>query len=191
MLASPGRSARDKGENAMKKTFSTIALLLIAATSAHATQETFTSAGPLNCSAIQYCIQNTTDGLFQLSFAPTFPTSAPSASGFNVRQDAIEVYNANGGLLDLNGMQVTLTGSDFYNGVTFLGAIQLEILDPAGTWTYVTQWSTTVSATKGVYVLFNGRTANAPLIRGVQGIRLSGVNGATAFRIGMLNLTAR
>jgi hypothetical protein len=175
----------------MKKTFSTIALVVVAATSAHATQETFTSAGPLSCSAIQYCIQNTADGRFQLSFAPTFPTSAPSASGFDVRQDAIEVYNANGGLLDLNGMQVTLTGSESYNGITFLGAIQLEILDPSGTWTYVTQWSTTVSATKGVYVLFNGRTANAPKIQGVQGIRLSGVNGATAFRIGMLNLTAR
>lgn len=175
----------------MKKRFGIIASLLLAATTAHATQETFTSAGPLNCSAVQYCIQNTTDGLFQLSFVPTYPTSAPSATGFDVRQDAIEVYNANGGLLDLNGMQVTLTGSDFYNGSTFIGAIQLEILDPAGNWTYVTQRSTTVSATKGVYVLFNGRTANAPRIQGVQGIRLSGVNGATAFRIGMLNVTAR
>lgn len=175
----------------MRKTLSAIVLSLVVATNAQATQETFTSAGPLNCSAIQYCIQNTADNLFQLSFVPTYPTSAPSASGFVVNEPAMEVYNANGGLLDLNGMQLTLTGSDFYNGVTFIGAIQLEILDPAGNWTYVTQWSTSIGSAKGIYVLFNGKSANAPLIRGVQGIRLSGVNGATAFRIGMLNLTAR
>ena len=65
------------------------------------------------------------------------------------------------------------------------------VLDSAGTWRYVTQWSTTVSATKGVYVLFNGRTMTSPLIRGVSGIRLTAVNGGRSFRIGMLNLTAR
>jgi len=40
-------------------------------------------------------------------------------------------------------------------------------------------------------VMFNGRNMSSPLVRGVRGIRLVGVNGATAFRIGMMNLTAR
>lgn len=88
-------------------------------------------------------------------------------------------------------MQITLTGSDFYNGVGFIGAIQLEVQDSAGNWTYKSQWSTRIGATQGIYVMFNGRNAQSPLVRGVQGIRLSGINGATAFRIGMLNLTAR
>lgn len=166
--------------------------LLVTATGAHATQETFTTAGPLNCTAISECVQNTSDNLFTLSFVPTYPTSAPSPSGFNVNEQAIEVRNPNGGLLDLNGMQIALTGSDFYNGVTFLGAIQLEVQDAStGAWAYVTQWSTTVGSSKGIYVLFNGRNASSPLVRGVRAIRLSGINGATAFRIGMLNLTAR
>ncbi|HSP96699.1 MAG TPA: hypothetical protein VL049_05580 [Candidatus Dormibacteraeota bacterium] len=63
--------------------------------------------------------------------------------------------------------------------------------DTAGNWSYVTQWSTTIGSTKGIYVLFNGRNMASPLVRGVRAIRLSGINGATAFRIGMLNLTAR
>lgn len=175
----------------MKTLLRSIALLVTFAVNAHATQETFTTAGPLDCSSIAYCAQKTTDNLFRLQFVPTYPTSAPSATGFNVNQDAIEVYNANGGLLDLNIMQITLTGSDFYNGITFLGAIQLEVQDAAGLWSYVTQWSTTVGSSKGIYVLFNGRNMSSPLIRGVKGIRLSGINGATMFRMGMLNLTAR
>ena len=174
----------------MKKALAVLALVA-AATNAHATQETFVTAGPLNCSAITECAQNTSDNLFTLQFVPTYPTSAPSSTGFNVRQSSVEIYNANGGLLDLNSMQVTLTGSDFYNGVTFLGAIQLEVMDTAGNWTWLSQWSTTISSTKGVYVTFNGRNLASPLVRSVAGIRLSGVNGATAFRIGMLNLTAR
>jgi hypothetical protein len=55
-----------------------------------------------------------------LKFVPTYPTSVPSATGFVVNEPAIEVYNANGELLDLTVMQVTLTGSDFYNGMNFL-----------------------------------------------------------------------
>lgn len=38
--------------------------------------------------------------------------------------------------------------------------------------------------------IFNGRNGRGPLVRNLSGIRLSGINGATAFRIGMLNLTA-
>jgi hypothetical protein len=174
------------------KTFVMSAIALIAvATSAHATQETFTTAGPLNCTAVSFCAQNTSDNLFTLAFVPTYPTSAPSATGFNVNEQAIEISNATGGLLDLNGMQIALTGSDFYNGVNFLGAIQLEVQDSAGNWSYLSQWSTYVGSSKGIYVLFNGRNAASPLVRGVRAIRLSGINGATAFRIGMLNLTAR
>ena len=48
-----------------------------------------------------------------------------------------------------------------------------------------------LGATEGIYVLFNGRNPQSPLIRGVRGIRLTGIDGATAFRIGMMNLTAR
>ena len=166
-------------------------VLLAAASAAQATQETFTTAGPLNCTAVSVCVQNTTDNLFTISFVPTYPTSAPSATGFTVNEQAVEFTNANGGLLDLNGMQVSLTGSDFYNGVNFLGAIQLEKQDANGNWSYVTQWSTWIASSKGIYVLFNGRNAQSPLVRGVKAIRLSGINGATAFRIGMLNLTAR
>lgn len=174
----------------MKKTLMSIALLVATAATAHATQETFTTAGALDCSSVAYCVQNTSDNLFRLSFVPTYPTSAPSATGFNVNEPAIEVSNANGGLIDLNIMQVALTGSNFYNGVTFLGAIQLEVQDTAGNWTYLTQWSTFIGSTKGIYVMFNGRNAASPLVRNVKAIRLTGINGATAFRIGMLNLTA-
>jgi len=175
----------------VKRITTAIALLVATAASAHATQETFTTAGPLDCSSIAYCVQKTADGLFTLEFIPTYPTSAPSPSGFNVNEPAIEVYNANGGLLDLNIMQISLTGSNAYNGVNFLGAIQLEVQDTAGHWSYLTQWSTYIASGKGIYVMFNGRNLASPLVRGVKGIRLSGINGATAFRMGMLNLTAR
>jgi hypothetical protein len=173
------------------KTIAMSVMLLAAAVSAHATQETFTTAGPLNCTAVSYCVQNTSDNLFALKFVPTYPTSAPSTTGFNVLEPAIEVYNANGGLLDLNVMQVALTGSSFYNGMNFLGAIELDAQDAAGNWVYLTQWSTYVGSSKGIYVMFNGRNMSSPLVQGVRGIRLVGVNGATAFRIGMMNLTAR
>lgn len=130
----------------MKKIWCSILLLLTAGT-AHATHETFTSAGALNCSAITHCTQSTTDKLFALEFVPTYPTSAPSPKGFEVRQQSVEVYNGNGGALDLNIMQVALTGSEFYNGMNFLGAIQLETLDAAGNWRYRTQWSSYVAST--------------------------------------------
>jgi hypothetical protein len=175
--------------NKLRSSLAAAALLLVAAPSAHAVQETFTTAGPLDCSAVSVCFQDTSDGLFTLSFVPTYPTSAPSSTGFEVRQDTMEIYPANGGLLDLSVMQVVLTGSDFYNGITFIGAIRLETQDAAGNWSYVTQWSTSI-ASKGLYVIFNGRNPQAPRVRNVHGIRLSGINGATAFRIGMLNLTA-
>ena len=164
--------------------------LLATAVSAHATQETFTTAGPLDCSAVSYCVQNTADNLFTLKFVPTYPTSVPSATGFVVNEPAIEVSNANGGLLDLSIMQVALTGSNFYNGMNFLGAIELDAETAAGSWVYVTQWSTYIGSSKGIYVMFNGRNLSSPLVQGVRAIRLVGVNGATAFRMGMLNLTA-
>ena len=174
----------------MQRIATAIALLVATATSAYATQETFTTAGPVDCSSVAYCGQKTADSLFTLEFIPTYPTSAPSATGFNVNEPAIEVYNANGGLLDLNVMQISLTGSDFYNGVNFLGAIQLEVQDATGAWKYLTQWSSYIGSSKGIYVMLNGRNASSPLVQGVKGIRFTGINGATMFRIGMLNLTA-
>jgi len=174
----------------MKKFLVTLGLCLVA-TTASATQETFTSAGPLDCSAVSVCTQPTADGLFLVSFVPTFPTSAPSATGFNVAQKSVGFFNATGRPMDLTAMSVTLTGSDFYNGMNFLGAIELDVQDAAGAWHYVTQWSTWIGSAKGVYVLFNGRGAAAPLVKGVYGVRLVGVNGATSFRVGMMNLTAR
>jgi hypothetical protein len=87
-------------------------------------------------------------------------------------------------------MQVVLTGSNFYNGVNFIGAIQLETQDALGNWSYVSQWSTFIASSKGIYVMFNGRNSASPLVKGVKAVRLTGVNGATSFRIGMMNLTA-
>lgn len=173
----------------MKSLFSSIVLFAVS-TAAFATQETFTTATPLDCTAVSYCVQNTSDNLFTLKFVPTYPTSAPSPTGFDVKEPAIEISNANGGVMDLSIMQVSLTGSNFYNGVNFLGAIQLEVQDAAGNWIYLTQWSTYVASTRGIYVIFNGANPQAPLVRGVNAIRLTGVNGATAFRIGMMNITA-
>lgn len=172
----------------MKTLIASLALFA-ASTAAFATQETFTSATPLDCTAITFCKQNTADNLFTLKFAPTYPTSAPSATGFDVKQPAIEISNANGNLMDLNIMQVSLAGSNAYNGSFFIGAIQLETQDTAGNWTYRSQWSSYIGS-KGVYVMFNGRNMQAPLNKGVKAIRLTGVNGTTAFKIGMLNLTA-
>jgi|GEM_PF-2277539 len=173
----------------MKKIFAIVALLG-ASSSAFATQETFTTAGPLNCTQINFCVQNTADNLFTLKFVPTYPTSAPSATGFNVNQQAVEISNANGGLLDLNIMQINLTGSDFYNGVNFLGAIQLETQDAAGNWRYITQWSTWIGSSKGLYVMFNGKNTSSPQVKGVKAVRFTAINGGTMFKIGMLNLTA-
>lgn len=175
----------------MKIVIASLVAVLLASSSAHATQETLTAAGPLICSAISMCAQTTADSLFSLEFLPTYPTSGPSPSGFNVNEQSLEIFNAKGGFLDLNSLQIALTGSDVYNGVNFLGAIQLDVQDAAGNWSYRAQWSTSVGSAKGIYVTFNGRNAAAPYVRGVQGIRLSGINGATAFRVGMLNLTAR
>lgn len=173
----------------MKKLIALFAMLLVSF-GAQAVQETFTTAGPLDCTAVLYCKQNTADNLFTLTFKPTYPTSAPSATGFNVNQDAVEISNANGGVMDLSIMSVTLTGSNSYNGFNFLGAIQLEVKDDLGNWKYLTQWSTYISPTKSVYVIFNGRNTSSPLVKGVRAVRLTGVNGATAFRIGMMYLTA-
>jgi len=157
---------------------------------AFAVQETFTAAGPLDCSAIKTCLQTTADGLFLLKFKPTYPTSAPSALGFNVGEPAIVIANANGGLIDLNVMALSLTGSSSYNGANFLGAVRLDAQDAAGAWTTLTQWSTAIDAALGVYVVFNGSSSQAPLVQQVKAIRLTGVNGATGFRLGMMNLTA-
>src|SRR5512140_2910514 len=92
-----------------KKMMIATVLFLTTATSAYATQETFTNAGALDCSSVAYCVQKTTDNLFTLQFIPTYPTSAPSATGFNVNEPAIEISNANGGLLDLSVLQISLT----------------------------------------------------------------------------------
>ena len=159
--------------------------------SASATQETFVDAGPLDCSRIKTCLQTTSDGLFTLRFKPAYPWSAPSAQGFDVRQNAIELRNANGGLLDLGVMSVSLTGSNAYNGNNFIGAIALDVQDASGLWQPAGQWSSWVGSPLGIYVMFNGHNSQSPLIQGVRAVRLTGVNGTTAFRIGMMNLTAR
>ncbi len=161
------------------------------ASEASATQETFTTAGPLNCSAVSYCVQNTSDNLFTLTFVPTYPTSGPSSTGYNVNEASIEISAASGGVLDMSIVQIALTGSEFYNGMNFLGAIQLEVQDTAGNWRYLTQWSTYVGSSKAIYVMFNGKNAQSPVVKGVKAVRFTGINGATAFRIGMLTATAR
>lgn len=38
--------------------------------------------------------------------------------------------------------------------------------------------------------MFNGRNQTSPLVKGVRAIRLTGINGATAFKIGMMYFTA-
>jgi hypothetical protein len=157
---------------------------------ARAVQETFTDAGPLDCTAVKSCVQTTTDGLFRMRFVPTFPTTGPSASGYDVKEPALQISNANGGLMDLNIMSLTLTGSKAYNGAQFIGAVRLDVQDAAGTWSTATQWSTWIGSPQGVYVVFNGHSPQAPLVQQVRAIRLVGVNGATMFRLGMMNMTA-
>ena len=156
---------------------------------ASAVQETFTDAGALDCSRVQVCVQDTTDQLFALRFKPAYPWSAPSPSGFDVREQGIEVRNANGGLLDLNIMSVALTGSTAYNGMQFIGAIRLDVQDAAGTWTTASQWSSWIGSPTGIYVIFDGRNPQSPWVQGVRAVRLVGVNGTSAFRLGMMNLT--
>lgn len=173
----------------MKQIILAAALAALSA-SALAVQETFTDAGPLDCSAIKTCSQDTSDGLFTLRFKPAYPWSAPSPTGFEVREKTIELRNANGGLLDLGSMSINLTGSSAYNGSNFIGAVRLDVQDAAGTWSTASQWSSYIGSPTGIYVIFNGHNPQSPLVRGVQAIRLTGVNGTTALRIGMMNLTA-
>ena len=92
--------------------------------------------------------------------------------------------------MDLNIMSVALVRSNVFNGSHYIGAIQLEVQDTAGNWAYATQWSSYVGSPTGIYVMFNGRNAQSPWVKGVKGVRLTGVNGTTRFRIGMMNLTA-
>ncbi|MFZ2990041.1 hypothetical protein [Ideonella sp.] len=160
------------------------------ALTASAVQETFTDAGVLDCSAITVCKQSTSDQLFQLRFKPVYPWSTPDVNGFEVRQNTVEIRNANGGLIDLGIMAVSLTGSSSYNGMNFIGAIRMDALNTAGKWVTVSQWSSSVGSPSGIYVVFNGHATNAPLVQGVRAVRLVGVNGTTAFRVGMMNLTA-
>lgn len=169
----------------------TAAVLAAATLPAFAVQETFTTAGPLDCSAIRFCTQTTDDGLFTLRFTPTYPTSGPDTLGYEVRQSAVEIRPAAGGVLDLGSMAVALTGSKSYNGMNFIGAVRLDTQDVAGTWTTASQWSSWINSPQGIYVIFNGFNPQSPKIQGVQAVRLVAVNGATAFRIGMMNLTAR
>ena len=174
----------------MNKPLLLAAVLAAFSLPAAAVQETFTDAGPLDCSAINFCVQDTSDGLFALRFKPAFPWSAPSPSGFEVREKSVELRNPNGGLLDLGSMSVSLSGSTAYNGSRFIGAIRLDVQDAAGTWANASQWSSYIGSPTGIYVIFNGNNPQSPLVRGVRAVRLTGVNGTTGFRIGMMNLTA-
>jgi len=128
----------------MKK-FALACLLSTTCFGALAVQETFTTAGPLDCTAVNVCWQNTSDGLFTLDFAPTPRMSAPSRKGFNVRAPSVELHNANGGVMDLSIMSVAITHSKVFNGSQYIGAVQLEVQDVAGNWAYSTQWSATSS----------------------------------------------
>ncbi len=173
----------------MNKFFAMLALLAASA-AAFAAQETFATAGTLDCTQITLCTQNTSDGLFAIKFAPTYPFSAPSANGFNVAEPAVEIHsNGPSGLMDLSILGLKMTGSNFYNGQNFIGAIQLEIMDASGQWTYATQWSTYIGSSKGIYVMFNGKSPSGPVIKGIKAFRLTGVNGATAFQIGTMTAT--
>ena len=165
--------------------------LLAASFAAFAAQETFTTAGPIDCTQVTVCTQNTSDGLFALKFVPTYPTSVPTATGFNVLEPTVEIHsNGATGLMDLNILGIKMTGSNVYNGQYFIGAIQLETMDANGIWSYRSQWSTYVGSSKGIYVMFRGLNNSAPLITGVRAIRLTGINGATAFQIGTMTATA-
>ena len=166
------------------------ALLVSWSMPALAVQETFTDAGPLDCSAVKSCTQVTSDGLFRMKFVPTWPTTGPSPDGYLVNEPTVVISNANGGLMDLNILSLALTGSKAWNGVNFIGAVRLDVQDAGGTWSSPVQWSTWIGAPLGVYVVFNGRTPQGPLVQQVKAIRLVGVNGATMYRLGMLNLTA-
>lgn len=177
----------------MSRFLSWSAASLLAALSlpAAAVQETFTDAGPLDCAAIKLCRQSTSDGLFDLRFKPAYPWSAPSPLGFEVREKSLELRAAGGGLLDLGSMSVSLTGSSAYNGLNFIGALRLDVQDASGAWSTASQWSSWVGSPTGIYVVFNGHNAQSPLVQGVKAIRLTGVNGTTAFRVGMMYLTPR
>lgn len=173
------------------KTMLCLAALALTCVGAAAVQETFTDAGPLDCSAVTHCLQPTSDGLFVLGFKPAYPWSAPGADGFEVRQKTLELRAAGGGLMDLSSMSVSLTGSTAYNGVRFIGALRLDVQDAAGTWSNASQWSSWVGSPMGIYVIFNGQNPQSPLVQQVRAVRLTAVNGATAFRIGMMNLSPR
>jgi len=173
----------------MWKRLALAAALAFGAGAASAVQETFTDAGALDCSRVQVCLQDTGDQLFTLRFKPAYPWSAPSPTGFDVREKAVEVRNANGGLFDLNIMSVSLTGSSAYNGTQFIGAIRLDVQDAGGAWTTASQWSSWIGSPAGIYVIFDGRNPQSPWVRGVRALRLVGANGTTAFRLGMMNLT--
>lgn len=173
----------------MSKRIALVVALALATGTAFAVQETFTDAGALDCSHVKVCLQDTSDQLFTLRFKPAYPWSAPSSTGFDVREKAVEVHNANGGLLDLSIMSVSLTGSSAYNGAQFIGAIRLDVQDAAGTWTTASQWSSWIGSPTGIYVIFDGRNPQSPWVQGVRAVRLTGVNGTTAFRLGMMNLT--
>lgn len=167
------------------------ATLALGSGAALAVQETFTDAGPLDCSLVKVCQQATSDGLFTLRFKPAYPWSGPSPQGFEVREKAVEIRSASGSLLDLGSMSVSLSGSDAYNGSQFIGAVRLDVQAADGTWSTASQWSSWIQSPTGIYVIFNGHNAQSPLVQGVRALRLSGVNGTTGFRIGMMTLTAR
>lgn len=166
------------------------AALAAVSLNAAAVQETFTDAGPLDCSLVKTCQQTTSDGLFMLKFKPAYPWSAPSPFGFEVLEKSLEIRNPNGGLLDLSIMSVSLIGSSAYNGANFIGALRLDVQDASGAWATASQWSSWIGSPAGIYVIFNGQNAQSPVVRGVRAVRLTGVNGTTAFRVGMMNLTA-
>jgi hypothetical protein len=179
-----------KSETHMNKIFATLALLA-ASSFSFAAQETFITASPLDCTQVTLCNQNTSDGLFTLKFIPTYPTSAPSATGFNVNEPAVEIYPGPlFGAMNLNILSLKITGSNVFNGLNFIGAIQLESMDANSNWRYITQWSTYIGSSKGIYVMFRGLNASAPLVQGARAFRLTGVNGTTSFEVGMMTATA-
>lgn len=160
--------------------------------SAFATQQTFTTMGPVDCSQGTPCTQVTTDGTVTLEFAYNNPLSGPTSSGFWVNASSVELSPTPAaaplGTMDMSILTFTVNSSTNFNGSFYIGSLMLSTLDPVtNTWTDVVAWGVQVGKSK--YILLNGYNPSQPLVKGVKRIRLSGLNGTTSFTINMANIT--
>lgn len=174
----------------MKKLFAAV-FALATSVPALATQETFITMQPADCSAVTVCTQTTTDNLFSLVFGNTLPLSGPSSTGFLVTTDHVDIYPADPNkLLSLGVLSVNINASTAFNGSFYTGSFDVYTsTDPASnSWTYVTTRSMRLG-NKPIYTLFNGRPY--PVINSVKAVRLVGTNGTTLFTVGMINGTVK